>query len=190
VQGALGICERARLREEVVQLNKALRKLQGHHAYLIHNEPHKDVGPAQVEELSKTGDSTCPTGQLYQYRKYEKKIRCIGPQIFEMNWREAETYFESRGYKVSKQENRLRAEYGSESYNYTFARAGDTQRATCITLFAPPGIGWQEMVSKATGVSPMSLKAGAPVNTGRKKLALGLIEDPTQAIIRLGECEE
>lgn len=190
VQGALEVCSRANLREETTQLNKALRKLQSHQAHLAHQASQDPLTPEQFEQLVKNGDPACPTGQQYQHRKSAQKIRCTGPQLSEMNWREAETYFASRGYKIGKQENVLRAEYGSESFNYQFARAEDTRSATCLTLFAAPGIAWQEAVSRATGVRPGDLRAGAPVRTRAGTLALGLIEDQNQAIIKLGKCEE
>lgn len=190
VQATLAVCESANQSEEVKQLRKARGKLQSHQSYLRMQLHQKPLTEQQLLELLKKGDDSCPQGQLYQYQESGRKVRCIGPQIVDMNWLQAEKYFRSRGYRITKQESRLRAEFGSESYNYLFSRPDDTSVSRCLTVFAAPGVAWQEVVSRVTGASPQSVKLSQPVKTDSRRIALGLIDDPTQAIVSLGDCEK
>jgi hypothetical protein len=189
VQSSLDICERAHANEEVKQLKQVQRKLQSHQGYLK-QASNKPVSEQQLASLVQQGDPDCPAGQAYQYQSSGQKIRCSGPQLVDMNWRQVETYFTSRDYKLSKLDSKLRAEYGSESFTYSFARTEDENPASCLTMFGAPGIAWQEVVARATGVNPQALRKEQAVSTKQRKLALGLIEDQTQAIIKLGDCEK
>ncbi len=190
VQKTLDLCEAANLSEESGELKKARRKLQSHQSYLRQQVNQKPLTDQELAKLVKEGDPGCPRGQAYQYKNSGKKIVCKGPQLAEMNWSEADSYFTGRGYKVSKQGSELKAEYGSESYSYSFSRVDDSGPAKCLVIFASPGIAWQEAVARVTGTKPQTLKEGQPVKTKGRELALGLINDQTQAIIKLGECEE
>lgn len=188
VQTNLKVCQQANLAEETKQLTLAQRKLESHQGYLQAQGSQRELTPAQLDELEKSGDLTCPKGQQYQYKKSGKKIKCTGPQIAEMNAAEAKAYFGSRGFKLVEAPNRVKAERGSESYTFDFTDGDSSGPAACLVVFSQPGIAWQETVARLTGAMPSRLKEGTPVKVGKKELPFTLQADPVQAILRFGNC--
>lgn len=188
VQTNLKVCQTANLAEETKQLTLAQRKLESHQSYLQAQGSQRELTPAQLDELEKNGDPTCPKGQQYQYKKSGKKIKCTGPQVVQMNATEAKVYFGSRGFKVVEAPRRIKAERGSESYTFDFAAGNGDGPAQCLVVFSQPGIAWQETVSRLTGVMPSRLKEGTPVKVGKGELPFTLQADPVQAILRFGSC--
>jgi hypothetical protein len=186
VQGNLEVCERASLVDESKQLSLAKRKLESHQSYLHSRESQKELTPEQLDLLEKNGDPDCPRGQLYQYKKSGKKIRCTGTQIISMNEAEAKAYFGGRGFKVVDADKGIKAEMGSESYAFEYA---DRSRAAeCVVIFSSPGIAWQETVARVTGAMPSRLKEGTPVHVGKIDIPYSLVADPVQAILKFGTC--
>jgi hypothetical protein len=189
VESTTKVCTAAGLREELEQLEKVKNQLASHRDYLhTHGKP-KQLTPAELEKLLTDGDPACPKGQAYKPKNSEKEVRCTGPKLADMNWSEAKAFYAGRGFKMSEQGNVLRAEYGSESYSYHYGRTNDDKPASCVEVFAPPGIAWQESVSRLTGTAPHRLAEGKPVKTSRGELALSHTKDATQAIYRLGACQ-
>lgn len=188
VRANLDVCERAKLTEETKQLSGALRKLESQGAFLEVQGSQKELTPEQLDALEKQGDPDCPKGQVYQYKKSGKRIRCTGSQILAMNQEQARTYFGARGFKLSETGAKLKAERGSESYTLDYAGEGSGNAAQCIVVFSPPGIAWQETVARLTGVAPARLKLGSPVRVGKSDVPYSLEADPVQAILRFGTC--
>jgi hypothetical protein len=188
VTETLTLCERAALAEEKKQLGIAQRKLDSHAQFLRQQATKKVLTPEQLEQLVKQGDPDCPKGQSYSYEKSGKKVKCTGPQIVDMNWQQAREYFSRRGFKLTSSEKTLKAESGSESYTYTFARSEDTAPAQCLVVFAAPQIPWEETAARVTGERPRRIKRDEPVQTKSGPKNLKVEEDAIQAVIRLGEC--
>lgn len=188
VKATTEACTAAALHEELDQLRKVQSKLQASADYLhTHGKPRK-LTEEERAKLLKEGDPSCPKGQAYKPKGSEEQIRCTGPKLSDLNWSQAEAYYDSRGFKLTKTGNELKAEYGSESYTYVFEKADDTQPASCIKAFVAPGIPWEESVSRLTGALPRTLAEGKPVKTSRGPLPLTLTPDQTQAIYQLGNC--
>jgi hypothetical protein len=183
------VCSAAKLREELEQLQKVRDQLQSHLDYLHTHGQRKELGPDQLAQLVEQGDPACPKGQAYKPKNSEQQIRCTGPKLVDMNFQQAREFYANRGFKIHAEGAQLKAEYGSESYTYRFARDGDTKPARCIEVFAAHGISWQESVARLTGAPPYRLKEGQPVKTARGELPLSHTQDDNQAIYRLGQCD-
>lgn len=188
VNSTFEICDRAGLGEEKKQLTVARNKLESHQTYLQRQSTQKKLTPDELAKLVKQGDPDCPKGQSYTYQKAGGKVRCTGAQIADMNWKQANEYFGQRGFKLTRDGGKFKAESGSESYNYTFAQADDPGPAKCLVVFAPAGIAWEETASRITGERPSRLKRNEPIKTSRGMVPLAIEEDAVQAILRLGDC--
>jgi hypothetical protein len=195
VQLALDACAEAGRRDEHTKLVQAKNQLVGHLDYL-----HKKASAMQsakltdeeLEELVRKGDPSCPRGLAYKHGESGKEVRCTGPQLVDLPWAKAEDYFRGRGFKVHTQSSppTLKAEYGSEVYIYTYATEGDATPARCLTLVPPPGVPWQEAVSRATGVQPQLLEPGATsVKIRRGALDLAIEDGEGASTIRIGACK-
>jgi hypothetical protein len=184
------LCEAAELREELKQLKGVQSSLEGYSEYLRQYGNRKELTEQALQTLVKQGDPGCPTGQMYNYRKTGKQVRCTGPQIVTMNWKQAEEYYSARGFKLHTSGGQLKAEYGSESYTFYFKGPGDTGRASCVEVFASPGIPWEESVARVTGALPQRLEKGEPVQSKAGKFQIVHVEDETQAIYKLGDCSQ
>lgn len=189
VEPTLEACKRASLAEEQDQLISVQRKLESHRTYLEHMQNKKPLTEDELAVLVEKGDPQCPQGTAYMYGKSDKKIRCIGPQIVDMNWKQARAYFEHRSFKLREDGPKLEAESGSVSYKYSFSRAQDNGAARCLKIFSPPGIAWQETLARVTGERPQRIKQGEPVKTASGKRPFTLIEDDVQAILEIGVCD-
>lgn len=185
VNDNLELCKKANLSEETEQLETARRKLESHQYYLRQRESQKEVTPEELEKLANNGDPSCPRGQMYVYRKSDQRIRCTGPQLIQMKQEQAREYFGSRGFKLREENGKLTAEYGSESYHYTF----DGGEVRCLKVFAPPGIAWQETASRVTGIGPQRLKKDGPVQVSGRQWEMRLGGDSMQAVLEFGKCE-
>ncbi len=188
VDPTLDLCKRANLAEEQDQLIAVKRKLESHQEYLKQAQNKKQLTPAELEALVQKGDPGCPKGTAYMYQKSEKKIRCTGPQVVDMNWKQAQDYFTHRGFKLHEEGATLKAESGSVTYTYTFAQSGDSQPASCVVVFSPPGIAWQETASRITGVRPRRIKEDQPIKTARGDQPLKVEDGGIQAIVKIGDC--
>src|SRR5690606_27103209 len=120
---------------------------------------------AELAELEKKGDATCPRGQQYEHHQNKKLINCTGPQLVEMNWAQASEYYARRGFKRQPRGSTLRLERGAQVLDFEFTSPNSSTRAPCVAIVADPGIPWQETVTRATGTRPMRLKLGQPVPT-------------------------
>jgi hypothetical protein len=188
VTDTLALCERAGLAEEKKQLTVAQRKLESHADFHRRQATQKKLTPEQLQLLVKQGDPDCPKGQSYMYQKSGSKVRCTGPQIVDMNWQQVHAYFGQRGFKLHQEGATFKAELGSESYTYSFSKAGDASPAKCLVVFAAPQIPWEETASRVTGELPRRIKRDEPVKTAHGPRALKVEEDAVQAVVRLGDC--
>jgi hypothetical protein len=189
VNSTYEVCQRAGLAEEKKQLTVARNKLESHQAYLQRQATQKKLTPDELAKLVKQGDPYCPKGQSYTYQKAGGKVKCTGAQIADMNWKQANEYFSQRGFKLTRDGGKFKAESGSESYNYTFTGPDDAGPAKCLVVFAPAGIAWEETAARITGERPSRLKRNEPIKTARGAVPLAVEEDAVQAILRLGDCD-
>lgn len=188
VDPTLELCQRAKLSQEVDQLTNVKRRLDSHHGYLKRMQTKKPLTEVELARLVKDGDPSCPRGSAYKYDKSEQQIRCTGPQIVDMNWKQAQDYFTHRGFTLRENGNELRAESGSVSYTYTFSRPGDAAAASCLVVFSEPGIAWEETASRLSGVPPRRLVRDAPLETKSGKKPMAIEEQEIQAVLKIGEC--
>jgi hypothetical protein len=194
VEAARAACQEAGRSQEHDELVKAKRQLVGHLEY-IKNRPSRnesaELTPEQLEKLVKEGDPDCPKGQAYKHRGSGKEVRCKGPQIADMGWKQADEYWKGRGFKtkVGKSPPTLTAEFGSELYIYEYTRPDDPKPPKCLTLIPAPGVPWMEATARATGAKLRFLKReDGFVRSRRGKLPL-VIEDGDKGLaIHIGDC--
>jgi len=82
----------------------------------------------------------------------------------------------------------VRAERNAELLIFSYAAPRDPGPPLCLTLYPPPGVPWQEIVSRTTGAQPTKLQLNKPVPLPDGTLPLQVIEDPQKLVIRLGSC--
>jgi hypothetical protein len=188
VSATLDICSKAQLPEEQKQLKTAKRKLESHQAYLRQQANLKKMTPEVLAQLIKKGDPNCPRGTAYKVNDDADQVRCTGPQILDMNWEQAKKYFERLAFKITTDGATFKAESGSVSYTYTFSKKDDTKAASCVVVFSPPGIPWEETASRISGVRPTRIKRDQPLpmKSGERKLKIE--EQEIQAVLWVGEC--
>jgi hypothetical protein len=191
VEEAYAACEKAKLGPEREQLLKAKNELTGQLDLLeLRARRKKQVAPTadELARLAKHGDPSCPKGQAYKPRESPSEIRCTGPQIVEMKAEDLKAYYADRRFKVTTREAaQVRAELGSELYVFSFDKLADAA-PRCVVAYAAPGLSWQEVTSRLTGVSPERLKPGAAVKSGARELALKVEHETDKPTIRLGNC--
>ncbi len=201
VEGALNACEQAQRTGEVKELRKAHRQIKAQHDALEARAQRKarpQLTPEQLAALEKKGDPSCPKGQGYEHHQNKQLIRCTGPQMIEMPWPHAVSYFESRGYKRVTEDLPaaagggavLRMEYGAESFTLHYSKAEDPKAApTCLVVMGAPGVPWQEVVARATAAHPARLDPEKPsVRVGARNLPMNIDEQDRQAHVKLGDC--
>lgn len=191
VDRALAACRSANRSSEVEQLTNARRELAAHIETLNERAAKKKrekPSAAEVDELIKHGDASCPRGMAYKAEGSEKQIRCIGPQPIRMNFQKARDYYKSLGFRVSESAApaRVRAEYGAELLIFDFATQNDTNAARCLTYFPPPQMPWQEAVARLTGAQLNRIKAGAPVPLADGDVPMRVDEGKDKLVIYLG----
>lgn len=189
---ALAECKAAGRGHEQDELTKAKNQISAHLDLVRKKAARKQPpqSPEQIARLAKEGDPKCPKGQFYKHRVSGKDIRCTGPQMVDMTWSQAESYFRSRGYKVSSRANppEVRAEYGAELYVFSFAKEQDASAPRCLTIHPAPEASWQEATARATGVQPSRLEANEPVRVAGREVPLKVEVAPGKQLIRLGSC--
>jgi hypothetical protein len=192
VEEAYTACEKAQLGTEREQLLKAKNELTAQADVLEARARRKKPTAPSAEELArlaKSGDASCPKGQAYKPRGATSEIRCTGPQIVEMNAEDVKGYYGERRFKITSQDApaEVRAELGSELFVFAYDKP-DAAAPRCVTAYAAPGLSWQEVTSRLTGISPDRLELDRTVKVGNRELGLK-VEHPTdKPTIRLGTC--
>ena len=192
VSEAHAACERAKAGTEREQLLKAKHELSAQLSLLerrANRRKSQAPTPDELAELVKNGDASCPKGQAYKPKNHKEEVRCVGPQLADMNAEGLKAYYGDRHFKVTSQESpaEVRAELGSELYVFAF----DDLRAAaprCVTAFAAPGVSWQEVTARLTGAPPEKLKLDAPVKSARGELALKVEHATDKPTVHLGQC--
>ncbi|HSC85740.1 MAG TPA: hypothetical protein VLC09_00635 [Polyangiaceae bacterium] len=193
IESALASCQAAGRSTEVKELTEAKANLSGHLVALdkraSQGSPHA-LTPEQLAKLIKEGDPACPRGHAYEHGDSKKTIRCTGPQLYEMSLAQAQDHYTRRGFSlaIDPTRKRLKAEYGAEVVVFDFAESDSKKPAACLTLVAPPGIPWQEVVTRATGVPPARLTEGKPVQLDGRQLAVRLEGKGPDKTVLLGDC--
>lgn len=191
VTSALAACNQEGKSGEVKELTAAKNKISAHYEWLKARPPKQQKRtPAELEQLAKQGDPDCPKGMAYKQRETGKEVRCIGPVPVNMAWRAARAYYERRDFRVrpGKTSNVLEMEYGAELHRFEFTEENSSAPAKCVTVYPPPGMGWQEATARMTGARVDRIKAGEPVKAGPRTLMLQVVDEPGQVLVKLGEC--
>jgi hypothetical protein len=191
VDRALALCRTAKRDSEVEQLTNARRELASHLDVLKERAgKQKRTKPtaAEVEELIKHGDASCPRGMAYKAEGSDKQVRCIGPQPIRMSFAKARDYYKSLGFRVTPSESPpgLRAEFGAELLVFGFATVNDPAPPRCLTYYPPPQMPWQEAVARLTGAQLNRIKQGAPVPLPDGEVPLRVDESQEKLVIYLG----
>jgi hypothetical protein len=192
VEAAYAACHGDGLSTERAQLLAAKNELSAQRDLLAERSRRQVERPpsqAELAELARAGDPSCPKGQAYRPRGSKQEIRCSGPQLVQMGAEALKSYFGGRRYRVTEVESppRLRAEFGAESYVFEFERL-DAPAPSCVTAQAPAGMSWQEVTSRLTGVAPGLLVLGRAVKVADRALPLRVEQPSDQPTIRLGSC--
>lgn len=193
VEGALKVCGDAKRTDEIKDLTDAKNNLSGHVDALKkraeRSAPHA-LTPKQLEKLIKDGDPACPKGHAYEHGDSKKLIQCTGPQLFQMNFAQASEHYGRRGFTVAVDPSGkiLRAEFGAEVVIFRFVEPKSTHAAACLSLTAAPGIAWQEVVTRATGVPPQKLTEGKTLVLGGVTVPFRLEGPGPDKTVHLGDC--
>jgi hypothetical protein len=183
--GVVGDTDVAKLKDAEGKLTKQLSGLRARAA----PKARPQLSAAELARLKDSGDPDCPRGQEYEHPQNKQRIRCTGPQVIEMNEAQAIHQFnERRGFTVHPQGTTLRFESGAEVVEFSFKEAHSAAAAQCVTITGEPGIAWQELVARATGVQPRTMKLGQPIATSRGPLALLVEGGGEQFVVKLGSC--
>jgi len=192
VQEAYDACEKAKLGTEREQLLKAKNEIRAQLDLLearALRKKHAAPTAAELAKLVKHGDPSCPKGQAYKPKDAKQEVRCTGPQIVDMGSEALKEYYGDRRFKVSSKDSpaEVVAELGSEKYVFSFDKLTDPA-PRCVTAYAMPGMSWQELIARLTGVPPEKLKLDAPVRSSRELLVR--VEHPDdKPTVRLGQCQ-
>lgn len=192
VEAAHSACEQAKLGSEREQLLKAKNELSAQLDLLEQRARRKKLSAPSADELArlaKSGDPACPKGQAYKPKDSKHEIRCTGPQLADMGSEGLKAYYGDRRFKVTSQESpaEVRAELGSELYVFAFDKLSDSA-PRCVTAYAQPGMSWQELTSRLTGMPPERLALDAPVRSGRGELPLKVEHPNDKPTVYLGNC--
>jgi len=192
VSEAHAACDKAKAGTEREQLLKAKHELSAQLHLLEQRASRRKLQaptPDELAQLVKSGDPACPKGQAYKPKGSKDEVRCVGPQLADMNAEGLKAYYGDRHFKVTSRESpaEVRAELGSELYVFAF---DDLSAAAprCVTAYAPPGSSWQEVTARLTGTPPEKLKLDAPVKSGRGELALKVEHVTDKPTVHLGQC--
>lgn len=183
--GVAGDSDVAKLRDADTKLNK---QLVGLRARAVPKE-RPQLSPEELVKLEKSGDHGCPKGQSYAHPQNKKMIRCTGSQVIDMDWAEAEEQFrERRGFAQMTNGNQLKFESGAEVFEFEFDSAKAKSRARCVAITGQPGIAWQELVARATGIQPRVMKFGQPLPSKNGPLPIIVEGTDEQFVVKLGTC--
>jgi hypothetical protein len=190
---AIAQCDKAGLGAERNKLVEAKNQIGAHRDLLVRKAARKKrAAPtaAELEQLLKDGDPTCPKGQGYKQAGVAKEIRCSGPQLVDMGMEAVQEYFATRRFKVQTSDNpaTLRAEFGAELYVFTYDKPNDTAGPKCLVLHPAPGVRWQEAVARATGMPLDRVKPGKSVKAARGELAVTAVDTADKQTAKLGDC--
>jgi hypothetical protein len=193
VTQAMDACSKAGRTSEVDALTGAKNELSAHVDFLkkkAGRAERKKATPEELAALVAKGDPSCPKGQAYKQEVGGKEVHCTGPQIVDMSFQDAQSYFDHRGYKLTTSDTppTLTAEYGAEKYVFTYTAPKDEHPARCLTLYPAPGIPFQEATGRATGVQMKKIDKDGTLKTAHGDVAIHVDEGPDKLIIRLGEC--
>ena len=192
VQATIQVCEGVAGDADVAKLRDAQAKLEKQLAGLRARGTQKERPPQSPEELAqlvKEGDRGCPRGQTYEHRQNKLVIRCTGPQLVEMSWSDAvEQFHERRGFAQKADGATLKFESGAEVVTFQFKSPQSAAPASCISVVGAPGIAWQELVARATGVQPRMMKLGRPLLTRWGTIAVLVEGTAEQFVVKLGGC--
>src|SRR5215471_15170340 len=104
LETAIAACEKAKLGDERSKLLEAKNQI-GAQLALLERKAAKKKGPtltaAELEQVQKDGDPSCPKGQAYRHAGVEKEIRCTGPQLIDMSMDQVKQYFTARNYTLT-----------------------------------------------------------------------------------------
>lgn len=192
VKTTLQACREAERTEEVEKITQAEAEITAHVKALEERatrEKRPKLTEAELDELEKKGDPTCPRGQQYEHHQDKRLIDCKGPQLFEMNWEQASEYWARRGFVERVDGSKLEFERGAQAITFHYPAAKSTSSARCLEIVADPGIHWQETVTRATGVQPRYLSLDKPVAAGNQKVPLLVEGGPEQYTVKLGDCQ-
>lgn len=191
INAAIKACESENKSGEVKELRAAQQKVDAHYQYLKSRPPkRRELTPEELETLEKKGDPDCPKGMAYKQRQSGKEVRCIGPLPANMPWAKAKKYFEGRDYKVRPGDKPkvLTAEYGAELLVFEYDKPESGSPPVCLTVYPPPGMGWQEATARVTGARVDRIKEGSPVKAGKRTLDLSVVDEPNKVVVKLGTC--
>ncbi len=192
VSDAHAACDKAKQGTEREQLLKAKNEISAQLNLLEQRANRKRLQVPNADELArlvKSGDPACPKGQAYKPKGSKDEVRCTGPQIADMRAAEAKAYYGDRRFKVTSRETpaEVRAELGSELYVFAYDKLSDPA-PRCLTAYAAPGLSWQEVVARLTGMPPEKLKLDTPIKSGRGELVLKVEHETDKPTIHLGDC--
>ena len=192
VEEAHAACEKAKLGPEREQLLKAKNEIRAQLDLLEARALRKKHAAPTAEELTKLvkhGDPSCPKGQAYKPKEAKQEVRCTGPQIVDMGSEALKEYYGDRRFKISSGDApaEVRAELGSELYVFAFDKLSDPA-PRCVTAYAMPGMSWQELTARLTGIAPEKLKLDTPVRSGRGELPLRVEHPDDKPTVRIGQC--
>lgn len=191
LDGAIAQCEKAKLGAERGKLLEARNQI-GAHLDLLERKAARKKGPAltvaELEQVQKEGDPSCPKGQAYKHAGVDKEIKCTGPQLVDMPMAQVKAYFDARKYKLTVTDSpaRLRAEFGAELFVFTFDEPANG--AKCLELYPAPNIPWREAVGRATGARMERLKSGGTVTAKRGELTLNVEDNDKKQLAKIGDC--
>ncbi len=193
VQGAIKICKGTIGDSDLAKLTDAEAKLEkqlsGLKARAVPKERPK-LSDAELALLVKSGDPGCPKGQQYEHPQNKKLIRCTGPQMVEMTWAEAVEQFNGRrGFSQHEEGNTLKFESGAQVFEFEYAAKGQKSAPQCLTIVGQPGIAWQELVARATGVQPRVMKLKKPIPARNGPIDLLVEGNAEQFVVKLGRCQ-
>ncbi len=183
VTDAHAACEKAKLGTEREQLLKAKRELAAQRELLQQRESRKKLeapSAAELAELVKNGDPSCPKGQAYKPKDSKNEVRCTGPQLVDMPLAALKNYFSERRFKLKVEADppSLRAEHGAETFVFAFDR-GNEAAPRRVSAYAVSGVSWQEGTARLTGAAPERLKLEQPVKSAKGELLSLKVEHAT-----------
>lgn len=193
VNATLATCRAAGRADEVRELEEARANLSGHVETLKkraeRGAPHA-LAPDELKKLVEKGDPSCPRGHAYEHGDSKQTIRCTGPQLYEMAFAVARDHYSRRGFSVAVDatKKQLRAEYGAEVAIFSYDEAESKKPPTCLTLVASPGVPWQEVITRATGVPPARLVEGKSLVLDGRELPFRLEGAGPDKTVHLGGC--
>jgi hypothetical protein len=79
-------------------------------------------------------------------------------------------------------------EYGAELYVFEYGAAESKAPPVCLTVYPPPGMGWQEAAARITGARVDRIEKGKPLKAGKRTLDLAVVDEANKVMVKLGKC--